>query len=853
MSNDNVTSDFGYFYDSGGSSTENIGMMSCMMQATYSNNENYVMTFNSTNGLPFQFEIDTLGFYGLEDTLKVFDGSGVNDPLLYVFTSNAVLPSIFYSSGSSITFSFVSGDNSSDMITGCDNGGNWAMTFRTTEFISIDEPGTLTSCNFTLVDDGILDSYSEGVEYTKTICPESANTCVKLEFAELELGAGDYLEVYEGNAIAGSPLYYFDENASDNILPINVEINHCLTLHFVSNSDGLTGSGFILQGYCTDMCIPVPQCITNDPANDQCINATQICNLHGYCGSTDTAYTHIAHNGTDWNQFAGLMDDFCGSIENNSWLSFVATQATSSLNIWTYNCMNDEGIQMQIYETDDCEDFVPVSNCVSHGYVSDFIVEATNLVPGQVYYLMIDGFAGDQCDYVVAANSGVDIGAYLVGQESICNGTQASIAVEGADTNLTTFSWYAEPADTSLAGQENNPHILVSPVDTTQYFCVVEGSPSNPFCPDFADTLVWTVNVANVGVNCGFNYDCEVEATANTYYVEPGDPVELHMDALYEVIAFQDDFEDGYAVGWYNTTEMMTSNPCGSGPQGNFLWMGNTNHTPRFVETQDLNLAGDAFMRFYLKYAIQGELSPCEGPDEPDEGVSVQYSTDFGQNWIDIAYFNPLTGAIETTNPLTNTPVATGPTNFTSWNYYELPLPAAAQTSHTRVRFMQDASTTIDHDHWGIDEFEVAWIPDNIETYWIANPDDGNVYSSTDVIAFPEESTLYTASFLYESGGMAYVCEDTVYVEVNPLSIEKRNKEKFDVFPVPAKDELNIIAKETESADIEIYASDGSKMEIILQGDCPNYKVDVSKFPKGNYFVQLNSRDQIYRKQFIKL
>jgi hypothetical protein len=36
-------------------------------------------------------------------------------------------------------------------------------------------------------------------------------------------------------------------------------------------------------------------------------------------------------------------------------------------------------------------------------------VEATGLTPGNTYYLMIDGYAGDQCDYTIYINSGVQV------------------------------------------------------------------------------------------------------------------------------------------------------------------------------------------------------------------------------------------------------------------------------------------------------------------------------------------------------------------------------------------------------------------------------------------------------------
>src|SRR5690554_7669703 len=36
-------------------------------------------------------------------------------------------------------------------------------------------------------------------------------------------------------------------------------------------------------------------------------------------------------------------------------------------------------------------------------------ISITGLTPGETYYLMVDGFAGDVCDYTFIANSGVSV------------------------------------------------------------------------------------------------------------------------------------------------------------------------------------------------------------------------------------------------------------------------------------------------------------------------------------------------------------------------------------------------------------------------------------------------------------
>src|SRR5690606_21260973 len=106
---------------------------------------------------------------------------------------------------------------------------------------------------------------------------------------------------------------------------------------------------------------------------------------------------------------------------------------------------------------------------------------------------------------------------------------------------------------------------------------------------------------------------------------------------------------------------------------------------------------------FYLRYSVQGGASPCEGPDEPDEGVVLQYSTNCGATWTNIVYFHP-NGTQLAANPMTNTPYVTGATAFTTWNNYCFNIPAGAQTPSTMFRWYQDGSSGTCCDHWGIDE-----------------------------------------------------------------------------------------------------------------------------------------------------
>lgn len=121
-------------------------------------------------------------------------------------------------------------------------------------------------------------------------------------------------------------------------------------------------------------------------------------------------------------------------------------------------------------------------------------------------------------------------------------------------------------------------------------------------------------------------------------------------------VAFQEDFNSGSPTGWQFTQSVtIANNTCGvPAPDGSdFMWMGDQAVNPRDMTTVSLDLSPGGVICFEMRFAVQGDASPCEGPDENDEGVALQYSTDNGATWTDIQYWDPNGG---------NDP------NLTSWN-----------------------------------------------------------------------------------------------------------------------------------------------------------------------------------------
>ena len=220
-----------------------------------------------------------------------------------------------------------------------------------------------------------------------------------------------------------------------------------------------------------------PLCGSNPIAADLCNNATPICNFNGYCGKTDSSYSFHNSQGQDENG-TQLGSIFCGSIENNSWLKFLAEGTTATFDVYVSNCTDGFGIQMEIYGTTDCLNFTSHSNCWNPGSVQNGTMSATGLTPGQIYYLMIDGNSGDVCDYLISATSGVatvDAGR----DTSICSGGHAQLDASGG----TIYAWLP----TTGLSDPNIPNPIASPTVTTTYTVYV--SSGNSFCPPSMDTV----------------------------------------------------------------------------------------------------------------------------------------------------------------------------------------------------------------------------------------------------------------------------------------------------------------------------------------------------------------------------
>ncbi len=201
-----------------------------------------------------------------------------------------------------------------------------------------------------------------------------------------------YHSVYAGTCGAlGAELVCSDPNSS--------QVNS-LTIGSVYFVRVYSWTGTAGQTTLFDICISeIGPCGVTSTTEDFCpYSATITQALGSWSSNTSSSYTADVPG--------NINAVFCGSIENNSWYEFTAIGTTEVFNITSViNCTS--GIQAEVYEvTYDaggcCTGFTSVSNCFNPGTAATGTVTATGLTAGNTYMLMVDGFAGDNCDFTVS-------------------------------------------------------------------------------------------------------------------------------------------------------------------------------------------------------------------------------------------------------------------------------------------------------------------------------------------------------------------------------------------------------------------------------------------------------------------
>lgn len=296
------------------------------------------------------------------------------------------------------------------------------------------------------------------------------------------------------------------------------------------------------------------------------------------------------------------------------------------------------------------------------------------------------------------------------------------------------------------------------------------------------------------------------------------------------VPVFGDNFNTGsVSPGWLASPAAQFNNPCGPSMDGTtYLWMGPGTAAPRTMQTAAVDVSCGGTVCFDFKFTCEscGDNSPCEGADFYNEGVSLQWSTDGGATWTDMAYFAPNGNLLGAYPGAVTSPYASGATPFTTWQNYCFTIPAGAFSPSTMFRMRQWGSSGSIYDHWGIDNFYVYATPCTPFYYDWAHipgaPDAQNVTANI--------TTTTTFTCCYTNGTLS-ACEDvTVVVATIPQPTVTVTHETC----AGTNDGSVIIDNPGGSGpyDVEIF---GPVNDTYTEGNGPPDDLEIDNLPDGTY------------------
>ncbi|MEQ1747350.1 MAG: hypothetical protein ABMA02_18105 [Saprospiraceae bacterium] len=222
-------------------------------------------------------------------------------------------------------------------------------------------------------------------------------------------------------------------------------------------------------------------CITNqDPGANKCADACLHCILDNRTGST-AGYT------------SGPAPGFCGSVENNQWFGFVAGSGIA-VSVKPTNCQSGNGIEIALYAN--CTDEPIVCAAGQPGGGDETRSLTAGLIPGQTYFLMVDGYNGDQCSFQITTNAGavaqppVATPAAIEGPKVVAPFSALRYSIPPIP-NATAYRWEAPIG--SLVNDQTPPVTLPAP--SGNQVTVTFGNQEGQVC-------VAPVNLCDQGKSC---------------------------------------------------------------------------------------------------------------------------------------------------------------------------------------------------------------------------------------------------------------------------------------------------------------------------------------------------------------
>ena len=104
-----------------------------------------------------------------------------------------------------------------------------------------------------------------------------------------------------------------------------------------------------------------------------------------------------------------------------------------------------------------------------------------NLTPGEIYYILIDGYSNKNCGYTFEAVDGVaapSVEVAITPSSTICVGEQVNVSATGGSGN---YTWSGA---TGLSATSGANVTITPPATVGTYNYTVNSTGGNDFCPD---------------------------------------------------------------------------------------------------------------------------------------------------------------------------------------------------------------------------------------------------------------------------------------------------------------------------------------------------------------------------------
>jgi PKD repeat protein len=572
-------------------------------------------------------------------------------------------------------------------------------------------------------------------------------------------------------------------------------------------------------GICVKETSAMPNCGINPIANDSCTNATSMLNYNPYCGNTCSTYTALNSHGINEND-TQLGNVFCGSIENNSWFKFLAENTTASFDIFVNNCLNNNGIQMEVFETMDCDSYIVHSNCWNPGVLTNGEVEATGLTPGNIYYIMIDGNAGDNCDYKILPISGLSVAdsGYNV---SICYGSSVKINAKGG----ISYSW-------SPTIGISNPTIanpIASPTTTTTYTATITQIDGSTVTSHIVVTVSQTVGGS---LSSGVSQISLGESTGNINLTGQTGSVlkwqkRLGINNWIDILNYTTTLNDiPNIVGTWEYRALVQNDSCSI-----------ESSTSKFIDVLISN-AG----------AVTGGNTPICIGNSTDimtlggyNGTILKWQKRVdGGSWIDISN--------------TTTTYDEIPSSFGTWEY-------RAVINNGTVLYSAPTSILVDQ----LPTSQFTYSANSLSVSFTNQSTNATSYS-WDFGSNSATSNDPNPEFTFPSSGQYSVvltsfngtcsASTSQLISVTEIKIEEIENQLYRIYPNPTSGKLSIqfgnqITKNTEINVIDITGKIVYKETISTLNPSQTMEIDLSKLGSGVYHIQLKNKSQLIDKVII--